>query len=440
VGNILTWRQQADSTAVLWKYGYDPADQLTSAVKHATDTPQTVLQRFVYAYDPAGNRTVEQIDDAITLSAYDHLNRLTSQVPGGPMTIAGLLDEPGTVTISGVPAVVDASHNFRGTVPTTVGTNTFTVVAKDVNGNTTTQQYEVDLAGIGRTFTYDANGNLTSDGTRTLEWDAQNRLLAVEVGSTTSDVYYNGLHQWARIVEKNAGVTQTDKHQLWCANELCEERTSAATTRYFTSSDQVDGAAKMRFADHLAGVHSVSDASGTLLSQYAYDPYGRRTLASGAESSEHGFTGLRRETSTGLWLAEFRAYDASLGRWISEDPLGLQGGINLYGYVEGRPTVARDPSGLVPVLAIIKLVTMAATVYFATQTCVSIWQCNRSYDLCVSESRECARKLAGNIMSPQYHQREQICFGGNVNCQTMLSACPGIFKGFFRYGVMPRRF
>ena len=138
-GNILTWRQQADSTAVLWKYGYDPADQLIAAVKHATDSGETVLQRFAYAYDPAGNRTVEQIDDAITLSAYDHLNRLTSQVPGGPMVIAGSLNEPGTVTISGVPVTVEASNNFRGTVPTTTGTNTFTIVAKDATGNATTQ-------------------------------------------------------------------------------------------------------------------------------------------------------------------------------------------------------------------------------------------------------------------------------------------------------------
>jgi YD repeat-containing protein len=102
-GNILTWRQQADSTAVLWKYGYDPADQLIAAVKHATDTPETVLQRYAYAYDPAGNRMVEQIDDAVTLSAFDNLNRLTSQAPGGPMVIAGSLNEPGTVTISAPP-------------------------------------------------------------------------------------------------------------------------------------------------------------------------------------------------------------------------------------------------------------------------------------------------------------------------------------------------
>ena len=76
----------------------------------------------------------------MTLSAYDNLNRLTSQAPGGPMVITGALNEPGTVTISGVPVTVDANNTFRGTVPTTTGTNTFTIVAKDASGNTTTQQ------------------------------------------------------------------------------------------------------------------------------------------------------------------------------------------------------------------------------------------------------------------------------------------------------------
>ena len=99
-------------------------------MKESTATPATILQRYAYAYDPAGNRTVEQIDDAVTLSAYDNLNRLTSQAPGGPMVIVGTVNEPGTVTISGVPATVDASNNFRGTVPTTTGTNTFTIVGE----------------------------------------------------------------------------------------------------------------------------------------------------------------------------------------------------------------------------------------------------------------------------------------------------------------------
>src|SRR5262245_18459139 len=100
----------------MWKYRYDPVNQLISAVKHATDTSETVLKRHAYSYDPAGNRVVEQIDDVITLSASDSLNRVIEQGVGGPMIVAGSLNEPGTVTISGVPATVDANNNFRGAV------------------------------------------------------------------------------------------------------------------------------------------------------------------------------------------------------------------------------------------------------------------------------------------------------------------------------------
>ena len=136
---------------------------------------------------------MEQIDDATTLSAYDNLNRLVSQAPGGPMVVAGSLNEPGTVTISGMPAIVDANNNFRGSVPTTSGTNTFTIVAKDVSGNTTTQQYQVTVSGSGKAFTYDANGNLSSDGTRSFAFDARNRPTAITVGNHQYEFSYDGL-------------------------------------------------------------------------------------------------------------------------------------------------------------------------------------------------------------------------------------------------------
>jgi hypothetical protein len=83
VGNILTWRQQADATAVLWRYAYDAADQLLAARKESTDPTPLTLERFAYAYDPAGNRTVEQIGDVITVTSHDALNRLQTQVMAG---------------------------------------------------------------------------------------------------------------------------------------------------------------------------------------------------------------------------------------------------------------------------------------------------------------------------------------------------------------------
>src|SRR5690606_9927188 len=103
VGNILTWRQQADTTAVLWEYGYDGADQLTRAGKRATDPQGTILQGCAYGYDPAGNRLCEQIDDTVTAWSHDRLNRLVTQQAGGLLKVEGTLNEPANVRIDGRP-------------------------------------------------------------------------------------------------------------------------------------------------------------------------------------------------------------------------------------------------------------------------------------------------------------------------------------------------
>ena len=348
-GNILTWRQQADTTAVLWQYGYDHADQLISAVKHATDTPQTVLQRFAYAYDSAGNRTIEQIDDAVTLSAYDNLNRLTSQAPGGPMIVVGTLNEPGTVTISGVPVTVDANNTFRGTVPTTTGTNTFTIVAKDATGNTTTQQYEVDVAGTGKTFTYDANGNLTADGTRTFEWDARNQVVAIDIGTHRSELTYDGHRRRVRMVENENDVVQSDTRVLWCDTVICDERAAdgiSVTRRVVDRGEQVAGSARFFAPDHLGSIEEVTDSTSTLLARYEFDPAGRRSVTSGTDVTTVGYAGYRWHASSGLALTLHRGYDAELARWVSQDPIGTDGGINLFAYAENNPVRFTDPLGL----------------------------------------------------------------------------------------------
>ena len=122
-------------------------------------------------------------------------------------------ERPGGPTVFPVAAVVDANNNFRGTVPTTSGTNTFTVVAKDASGNTTTKQYEIGVTGSTKTFTYDANGNLTSDGIRTFEWDALNQLAAVDVGTHRSEFTYDGDRRRVRVVERarREGVPRGDR-------------------------------------------------------------------------------------------------------------------------------------------------------------------------------------------------------------------------------------
>lgn len=348
VGNILTWQQQADSAApTMWRYGYDRADQLTAAVHQTTDPTPSLIKRYAYSYDLAGNRTSEQIDDAVALASHDNLNRLLTHQPGGVLTFKGTLNEPGTVTINGKPAQVDATNRFVAGVPVTVGTNTITINAVDASGNATEAVYEVDQAGTSKSFTYDANGNMTSDGTRTFEWDGRNQLVAVNVGTHRSEFSYDGLQRRARQIEKESGITQTDTRTLWCETAICEERAADGSTvrrKAFEFGEQFSDQADYFTADHLGSVREVSDASGILLTRLAFDPWGRRT----ASSIPHGFARLRQESSEPLWFGLLRAYSSEYGRWLSRDALGSAAadGPNQYAYVGNHPLTLIDPLGL----------------------------------------------------------------------------------------------
>jgi len=69
-------------------------------------------------------------------------------------------------------------------------------------------------------------------------------------------------------------------------------------------------------------------------------------VTSNAVDSDFKFTGHFYHEKSTLHLTLYRAYDADTGRWISRDPIGENGGINLYGYVYNNPINWVDPSGL----------------------------------------------------------------------------------------------
>jgi RHS repeat-associated protein len=349
LGHILTWQQQADSVApTVYKFGYDPSDELTAATNQTTGPTPMILNRYMYASDPARNRTSEQIDDAVTSTSYDALNRLTAQQGGGSLVFTGSVSEPASVTIQGQPVTVDANNGFSGSAPAPTGTTTVVITATDGSGNQSTATYQVDQTSASKAFAYDANGNLTSDGIRSFTWDAKNRLLSVTIGSKTSEFTYDGLDRRVRIVEKDGGATTSDKRLVWCALNLCEERADTGTTvtkRFFPQGVQDGGVTYFYSRDHLGSVREVTDASGALHARYAYDPWGRRTKVSGDKDADLGFTGHFEHTPSGLTLAPFRAYDANLGRWISEDPTGFAVDTNVYAYVAAEPIGRLDPLG-----------------------------------------------------------------------------------------------
>jgi RHS repeat-associated protein len=151
------------------------------------------------------------------------------------------------------------------------------------------------------------------------------------------------------VVEKDNSVVQSDTKVIWCQTAICEERGAdgvSVTRQLFTDGEQVGGVARFFAGDHLDSVTDVTDTSGGSITHYAFDPWGRRTVTSGVATTSVGFTGHEVNTATGLLLSLYRDYDAELGAWISEDPIGLEGGLNLYGYVAANPVGLTDEFGL----------------------------------------------------------------------------------------------
>jgi RHS repeat-associated protein len=253
------------------------------------------------------------------------------------------------VTIQGKPVTVDAANQFAGPATLESGSNIVTIRAVDPSGNSAVANYQVNASGAGRTFTYDANGNLTSDGARAFEWDALNQLVAVNAGTHRSEFTYDGLQRRVRVVEKESGVTQSDSRIIWCKDEICEERAAdgiTVTKRLLIKGEQLAGVARLFVTDHLGSVTEVTDGSGTLVARYDFDLWGRRTTLVGTAETTVGFTGHEVHSSGGILLSQYRAYDPELGRWLSADPLRDVDGPNRYAYVNNRPLNMQDRLGL----------------------------------------------------------------------------------------------
>jgi RHS repeat-associated protein len=100
--------------------------------------------------------------------------------------------------------------------------------------------------------------------------------------------------------------------------------------------------------DRLGSVSAEADAAGGLLRYQDYLPYGEPSVAAGAGAAptvDLGFSGKQRDPESGLDYFGARHYKPSWGRWLTTDPLGEAGGLNLYEYVEGNPATDRDPHG-----------------------------------------------------------------------------------------------
>jgi RHS repeat-associated protein len=97
-------------------------------------------------------------------------------------------------------------------------------------------------------------------------------------------------------------------------------------------------------ADGLGSVVRNTNATGAVILSRQYDAWGN--LQVDASEPGYGFTGREWNPEIGLYYYRARYYDPKVGRFISEDPIRLRGGLNLYRYVRNGPVSRWDPFGL----------------------------------------------------------------------------------------------
>jgi RHS repeat-associated protein len=213
----------------------------------------------------------------------------------------------------------------------------------------------------GFNLTYDADGNMVKRaGTNTdsLDWDDFGQLKSViRGGSTIASFDYDG---FGRRVRQTAGGATIQ--YVWDGDQIILEADASGTTTqaytYYPGTDRlhsvtVGGATYYASVEPATGdVNGLIKAVGdTVKAQYNYTPWGGfdtpdQPTINGVRVNSFRWKGLPYDSTTGLYYMRARYYDPALRRFISEDPVGLQGGINKYAFARGDAINRSDPSGL----------------------------------------------------------------------------------------------
>jgi RHS repeat-associated protein len=371
VGNRTSLTTPAGQT----RFTFDPLNRLTEV--EAQDGSTTTLQ-----YDAVGNRSRQiNANNTETRYSYDNLNRLTTlQILRGTTLLEQYQYDLGpagnrlrVVQSSGrtVQYSYDAAYRLLGeTVIDPQGQDTSLAYTYDDVGNRislsrngTTQALSYDdndrlLSGDGKTYTYDANGNLATmsdaQGTTVYTFDAENRMVGVSgpggtfgyqydhegnrasvtAGSSITEFLVDANRDLAQVLAEYDGSGNLSVEYLHGDDLLRQTRVGVHSYFHF------DGYGSTRF---------LTAQDGTITDRYDFEAFGGLLAKSGTTQNVYLFNGQQYDPNVGFYYLRARYYDPSTGRFLSQDPeVGSPFepfSLHKYVYAYGNPVNLMDPSG-----------------------------------------------------------------------------------------------
>jgi RHS repeat-associated protein len=319
------------------EYTYDANSRLRTIAQSSFLSPVTI------DYDALGRRTLLSLPNGVSTEyVYDLGSRLTALI------YRNALGPLGDLTYQ-----YDQSGNRIG-----VGGSFARTLLPDSVPSATYDAANRQLAFGDRTMTFDPNGNLATlteaAGISALTWDTRNRLVVLSGPGLSGSFAYDAADRRARKAINEQGVIFE-----YSGDDIVREETGDRTLTYLRGLDLDEVLIRFEtqgpvsyLADALGNTVSLTEPTGTLRTTYAYTPFGE-SVASGLPSTNpFQYTG-RESDGTGLLYYRARYYHPALGRFVSEDPIGLSGGdVNLYTYAVNNPTNFSDPLGLVVAYAL----------------------------------------------------------------------------------------
>lgn len=384
-GRLIRVEQSGVAGASRVDYEYDAADRMVREIQ----TAQGRSQAISYAYDRLDRRISRKLDEQDEVRYdWDLANRLTAIHYAGQSTRYAW-DDAGRLTKKTLPNGVTADYvhdaanrllsidykkadgsridkivyaydaRSQRTSKTLLSASTRTETPMTAEYDAADRMSSITLR-PGRpdaqscTLSYDANGNLSEKscgaaGQTRYSWDSLNKLVSVSGPGLDAVFAYDVL---GRRVSRtlNGEITQ----YVYDGTQAIAETKSGVKISLLTGlavdeliASYKQGSQRVMLSDALGSILAETRPDGSTATSLAYSAYGETGSSGEAPSSSTAYTG-REQDAANLYYYRARFYDPQLKRFLAEDPILLQGGLNYHAYVLGDPANNIDPDGNIP--------------------------------------------------------------------------------------------